>query len=300
MGIGEEAVRAVAPDIVYVSIAGFGFDGPYAQKPVYDPLIQALSGLTTVQGGSDRMRPRLVRTILPDKLTGVEASQAIVAALFARERTGKGQHVRLAMLDAIIAFLWHSDMTAHTFVGREPDEDAAQSFIDLIFETADGHVAVSALGDKEWAGLTRALDRPEWREDPRFKTAALRDANKDARLTLTQAALAPLSSAEVLARLEAEDVPCAPVLTRREMIRHPQVLANGILAESDHPVAGRLRQARPPARFSLTDPEHRRGGPRLGEDTEAVLREAGLGDGEIAALIAAGVAAPAIEEEETA
>ena len=156
MGVGEDAVRAIAPDIVYVSIAGFGFDGPYAQKPVYDPLIQALSGLTTVQGGSDRMRPRLVRTILPDKLTGLQASQAIVAALYARERTGKGQHVRLSMLDTIIAFLWGSDMTAHTFVGREPEEDEAQSFIDLIYETADGFLTVSALGDKEWAGLTRA------------------------------------------------------------------------------------------------------------------------------------------------
>src|SRR6201999_4587476 len=93
MGLGEDAVRAVAPTIVYVSISGFGETGPYAQKPVYDPLIQGVSGLASIQAGSDSERPRLVRTILPDKLTGVTAAQAITAALFHKARTGQGQHV---------------------------------------------------------------------------------------------------------------------------------------------------------------------------------------------------------------
>ena len=110
MGLGEAAVRAVAPDIVYVSISGFGEAGPFAQKPVYDPLVQAVSGLATVQAGSDQERPRLVRTIVPDKLTGVVAAQAITAALLARARGAQGQHVRLSMLDAVVAFLWGSDM----------------------------------------------------------------------------------------------------------------------------------------------------------------------------------------------
>jgi crotonobetainyl-CoA:carnitine CoA-transferase CaiB-like acyl-CoA transferase len=119
MGFGETEVRALAPDIIYVSISGFGEEGPFAQKPVYDPLIQALSGLASIQGGSDQDRPRLVRTIVPDKLTGVVAAQAITAALLSRERTGQGQHVRLSMLDAVVAFLWGSDMGSQTFVGGE-------------------------------------------------------------------------------------------------------------------------------------------------------------------------------------
>ncbi|MEH6548158.1 MAG: CoA transferase, partial [Sneathiella sp.] len=102
MGLGEDHIREINPSIVYVSICGFGFEGPYAQKPVFDPLIQAVSGLTTIQGGSDDERPRLVRTILPDKLTAIQASQAISAALFARERSGEGQHVRLSMLDTVV------------------------------------------------------------------------------------------------------------------------------------------------------------------------------------------------------
>ena len=102
MGIGEVAIRQAASNIIYVSINGFGERGPYVAKPVYDPLVQAVSGLTTVQAGSDEARPRLVRTILPDKLTGITAAQAITAALLARERTGEGQHVRLCSPSALM------------------------------------------------------------------------------------------------------------------------------------------------------------------------------------------------------
>src|SRR5439155_20328034 len=102
LGVGEAAIRAVASDIVYVSISGFGEKGPYAQAPAYDPVIQGFSGLATVQAGSDTARPRLLRTILPDKLTAITVSQAITSALLARERTGQGQHVRLSMLEAVV------------------------------------------------------------------------------------------------------------------------------------------------------------------------------------------------------
>jgi crotonobetainyl-CoA:carnitine CoA-transferase CaiB-like acyl-CoA transferase len=291
MGIGEDAIRAVAPGIVYVSISGFGEDGPYAKKPVYDPLIQALSGLATVQAGSDAERPRLVRTILPDKLTGLVAAQAVSAALLARERTGEGQHIRLSMLDAIVAFLWGSDMGSQTFVDAPLPQQEAASFIDLIYETADGHISVAVQSDREWAALCRALERPDLVEDPRFRTPALRQDNIDARLTLTQEALLARPAAEWLARLEAEDVPCAPVLTRTEMIGHPQIRANGIVVESDHPAAGRLRQTRPAARFSKTPTSIRLGGPALGEHSAEILAEAGLTEDEIATLLAAGVAA---------
>ncbi len=296
MGLGEEAVRAIAPKVIYVSITGFGDRGPYAKKPVYDPLIQALSGLTTIQAGSDEARPRLVRTILPDKLTGVKAAQAITAALFARERNGEGQHIRLSMLDSVIAFLWGSDMGGHTFVGDELAQETAQSFIDLVYETRDGYITVAVQSDKEWAALTRALDKPEWLRDPRFESAAARQRNIDVRLEMIQEVLRTRGAAEWLARLEAEDVPCAPVLRRREMIRHPQIAANDLLVESDHPVAGRLRQTRPAARFSRTVPEMRGGAPGLGEHTAEVLAEAGFDANEIAALQESGAAGGGREE----
>jgi crotonobetainyl-CoA:carnitine CoA-transferase CaiB-like acyl-CoA transferase len=291
MGFGEDAVRAIAPDIIYVSISGFGDQGPLAAKPVYDPLIQAVSGLASIQGGSDQERPRLVRTIVPDKLSGVVAAQAITAALLARERTGKGQHVRLSMLDAIVAFLWGSDMGSQTFVGDELPQQEAASFIDLIYQTADDYISAAVQTDREWAALTRALDRPDWLEDPRFKTPALRQKHINERLEMTQEVLLTRPGAEWLERLTAEGVPCAPVLTRTRMIQHPQVVANGIVVETDHPGAGRLRQARPAARFSGTPTAIRRGGPALGEHTDEILAELGYSDTDITALRTEGVEA---------
>ena len=186
LGVDEAAIRTVAPAIVYVSINGFGEKGPYARKPVYDPVVQAFSGLTTVQAGSDDQRPRLIRTVLPDKLTAVTAAQAIAAALVGRLKTGKGQHVRLSMLDAVLAFLWASDMGAQTYVGETVSPRSAASFIDLIYETSNGFMTAAVMTNKEWQALTRALGKPEWLEDPRFSTPALRDQNIDARLQMTQ------------------------------------------------------------------------------------------------------------------
>ena len=295
MGIGEAVIRAVVPSIVYVSISGFGPRGPYAEKPTYDPLVQALSGLTTIQGGGDDQRPRLVRTILPDKLTGVTASQAITAALLARERSGQGQHVELSMLDSVVAFLWSSDMASQTFVGEEIPQERAQSFIDLIYETQDDYISVAVQSDKEWAALSRALERPDWLDDPRFTTPSLRQEHIDARLSLTQEVLKTRTAAEWLTRLDAEDVPCAPVLRRRDVIDHPQLLANETVTETDHPIAGRLRQARPAARFSATPVEHRHGGSLLGQHSQEILRDAGFDEREIETLMADAVIAQAEE-----
>jgi crotonobetainyl-CoA:carnitine CoA-transferase CaiB-like acyl-CoA transferase len=294
MGLGEDAIRAVAPKIVYVSISGFGETGPYAQKPVYDPLIQAVSGLATIQAGSDTERPRLVRTIVPDKLTAYNAAQAITAALLSRERTGKGQHIRLSMLDAIVAFLWASDMGSQTFVGDDiPQQDAA-SFIDLIYETATGPISAAVQTNREWTALTRALDKPEWLDDPRFRTPALRQRHINERLLLTQEALLTRPAEDWLERLTREGVPCAPVLTRTAMLSNPQVIANGIVVETEHKTAGRLRQARSAARFSVTPAAIRRSGPALGEQTAEVLAELGYSAGDIAALGSPALGSPTL------
>lgn len=287
MGLGEAALRAVKPDIVYVSISGFGENGPFAGKPVYDPLVQAMSGLATIQGGSDAERPRLVRTIIPDKMTAITASQAITAALLARERTGQGQHVRLSMLEAVVAFLWASDMGSQTFVGNEFPQQEAASFIDLIYATATDHISVAVQTNKEWTALTRALGTPEWLEDPRFLTPALRQANINDRLNMTQDVLMTRPAAVWLARLTEAGVPCAPVLTRSAMIEDPQVRAMGIVVETEHETAGLLRQSRSAARFSETPAEIRFGAPGLGAHTEEILSELGYSSTDIATIQAA-------------
>ena len=284
LGISEPDIRKVSPTVVYLSISGFGERGPLAQKPVYDPVVQAISGLATVQAGSDNARPRLIRTTLPDKLTSVVASQAVSAALLARERTGKGQHVRLSMLDAVLNFLWASDMGGQTFVDQPVSSQAAASFIDLIYETKDGYMTVSTMSNKEWAALAKAFDRQEMLEDPRFKTPELRDQNVDARLSLVQDVLSTKTTQEWLEIFEKEDVPSAPALTRQQVIEHPQVIDSEVLLEHEHPVAGRLRQTRTAARFEGTPPDIRRGAPRLGEHNSEILSELGFSAEEIAEL----------------
>ncbi|HEV7996366.1 MAG TPA: CoA transferase [Stellaceae bacterium] len=292
LGIGEAAIRAEAPKIVYVSISGFGEKGPYAAKPVYDPVIQAFSGLATVQAGSDEARPRLLRTILPDKLTAITASQAITAALLARERSGEGQHVRLSMLEAVLAFLWSSDMGSQTLVGDEPAAQEAASASDLIYETADGYITVAVQTDRQWQAMARTLGHGEWLDDPRFRTTALRQRNIDERLRLTQEALRTRQAADWLERLTAAEVPCGPVLTRNQVIRHPQVAALGLVVETEHKEAGRLRQTRAAARFSRTPAEIRHGAPALGEHTEKILAELGYTPAEAETLRAEGALNP--------
>lgn len=289
MGIGEEVLRKVKPNLIYVSISGFGEKGPYTKKRVYDPVIQALSGLTDIQSDPVTGRPRMMRLIIPDKVTALTAAQAITAALLSRERTGEGQHVRLAMLDAVVSFLWHEGMAQYTFMG--PDIGAARppDTRDLVFETKDGFITAAAVSDKEWQGLVRALERPNWLEDNRFSTPAGRVKYADIRLEMTADVLRTRNSKEWLERLDAEQVPCAPINRKEDVLNDPQVIANELIVESLHPHAGQMRQARPAARFEKTPSELlRQPAPLLGEQTNAVLSELGISPDQLAALRDAG------------
>ena len=285
LGISEPELRAITPDLIYVSMSGWGENGPLSHKPVYDPIIQALSGLATVQAGSDKDRPRLIRTILPDKLTGVTAAQAVTAALAGRAKTGEGQHVKISMLDSVIAFLWSSDMGGQTFVGREVSEQRAATFIDLIYETKDDYITVSTMTNVQWRGFCKVAGREDLLNDPRFLTPALRDENADDRLNLIQEVLLEKPAAEWLLTLDDAGVPCAPVLTRKQMIEHPQIKASNIVVEYEHQHAGRLRQARPAARFEGTPTSIRQGAPLLGEHTYDLLAEVGYSDQDIDAMV---------------
>ena len=291
MGIGEQALRHLRADLVYVSICGFGETGPFAHKRVYDPLIQALSGLAAIQADGETGRPRMVRLIVPDKLTALTAAQAITAALLARERTGRGQHVRLSMLDAMVSFLWPEGMAGYTWVGDETDASRAQLAQDLVFRTADGWLTAGAVSDAEWRGMARAAGHPEWIDDPRFATPDARVRNVEARLELMAAAIATRSTAEWLERFDAEQVPCAPILRRGDLVTHPQIAANELIVESEHPVAGPMRQPRPAARFDVTPPSLRLPAPRLGEHTAEILGELGFAPERIGELRESGVIA---------
>jgi crotonobetainyl-CoA:carnitine CoA-transferase CaiB-like acyl-CoA transferase len=294
MGIGESVLRAVAPDLIYVSISGFGEKGPYAQQRVYDPIIQARSGLAFMQRNRETGRPHMVRTAVADKLTGLTAAQAMTAALLARERTGEGQHVRLSMLDAMVSFLWPEGMMQYTFV-RDGDELSRQSCKpltrELIFETSDGFITAGTVSDREWEGFARAAQHLEFADDPRFKTSAARVENWDERLEVMGEVLLTDTTAHWLERLGAEQVPCAPILECHELLTDPQIAANELIEEIDHPQAGRIRHTRPAARFDRTAARIRGFAPTLGQHTDEVLAEIGLQESELAALRATGTIA---------
>lgn len=288
LGFGADVVLARNPKLVYMSISGVGEDGPYASKRVYDPLIQALSGLADIQADPMTGRPRMTRTIVADKATAVYAAQAITAALFRRERMGQGQHIRLSMLDTMLSYLWPEGMAPFTIVADGTTEHR-NSPHDMIFETSDGYITVGTNSDKEWLGLCTALERPEWLNDPRFANQAARNENRQERMLLLEAVFATNSVDHWLAALDVADVPCAPVLSRRAVIDHPQVVANGLVETFDHPGVGEIRQARPAARFEASPAAIQGAAPYLGEHTAEVLGELGFDRTVVAELEAAGV-----------
>ncbi|MGB8683300.1 MAG: CoA transferase [Candidatus Binatus sp.] len=284
MGLGEEIVRAIRRDIVYVSITGYGTKGPYANQRAYDPVIQAMSGLADIQRDRDTGRPRMVRTIIADYTTALTAAQAITAALFARERTGGGQHVRISMLDAMISYLWPEAMPSLTFVGDETDPSDGEVGPDLVFATQDRYITAAALSDDEWAGMCRALNRQELIDDLRFKTARDRSVNAVERRTITSAELEKWRADEILPRLLANDVPSAPVVSRFELLHDKQVSENHILEEFDSEQFGKVRMPRPAALFDRTPAKIRALAPRLGADNAAILAELGYDADDITRL----------------
>jgi crotonobetainyl-CoA:carnitine CoA-transferase CaiB-like acyl-CoA transferase len=281
LGLGEATLRATNPRLIYVSISGVGESGPYAGKRVYDPIIQGLSGFADIQSDPKTRRPRMIRTIVADKTTAIFAAQAVTAALFARERTGEGQHIRLAMLDTMISYLWPEAMTQYTVVGREATTADPVSRPDLIFETTDGYITVGTISDSEWRGFCAAAERPDLAEDPRFNTPGGRAINATERILLMAEIIKDHSTADWLQRLDANDAPAAPVLRRSEVIANEQVLARELIAEFEHPDIGLVRQPKPAARFDRTPAEIRGPAPRIGEHTAIILAELGLAAVEI-------------------
>jgi crotonobetainyl-CoA:carnitine CoA-transferase CaiB-like acyl-CoA transferase len=287
LGLGEPLLREINPRLIYLSISGVGDSGPYAGKHVYDPIIQGLSGFADLQADPETRRPRMIRTIVADKTTAIFAAQAVTAALFARERTGEGQHIRLAMLDTMISYLWPEAMTQYTVVGREESTADPVARPDLIFETTDGYITVGTISDSEWRGFCAAAERAHLAEDPRFNTPGGRAVNATERILLMAEIIKERPTAEWLQRLDANDVPSAPVLRRSEVIANEQVLARELIAEFVHPDIGRVRQPKPAARFDRTPAAIQGPAPRIGEHSAAILAGLEFDTAEIERLVAA-------------
>jgi crotonobetainyl-CoA:carnitine CoA-transferase CaiB-like acyl-CoA transferase len=290
LGVGYGSLAEVNPQLVYCSIAGFGFDGPLARTKVYDNMIQAASGFAATQGGAGD--PQFVRTLVCDKITALHVAQAVTAALFARERGAGGQHVRISMLDAAVWFLWPDSGTAHTFVGDDVEALPTGSAYEVI-RFADGWGTAVPLLDDEFRSLCRVLGVEHVADDPRFATMAQRLANPDYAAVYRDVVLAAArtrSIVDVEGRLAEAGVAAARVLTLGEVPDSAQAVANGTFVVDDHPVAGRVRQPAPVARFGVTPSTPGRPAPSsVGEQSTEILQEHGFTETEIVGLRTAGV-----------
>ena len=289
MGFGEDAVRARNEGIVYVSISGFGETGPYANQRVYDPVIQALSGATDIQANRITRDPEMFRVIIADKVTSLTAAQAVSSALYHRAQTGEGQHIKLSMLDAMLAFLWPEGMAGLTYAEDEFDPANGSGSMDLIYPTQDGFITAGVISDKEWVGMCKALKREDLMDDERFSTARARGQNAQVRKEITLDEIAKWPSAEILQRLRENDVPSAPLLRRSELLANEQIVAAGSVLRTEHEGFGEVRQARPAAQFTKTPSEISGPAPKLGEQSTTILRRLGYGEEQIKELIDAGV-----------
>jgi crotonobetainyl-CoA:carnitine CoA-transferase CaiB-like acyl-CoA transferase len=288
LGIDHDTVRAVNDRIVYVSIAGFGFDGPLAQAKVYDNLIQAGSGFAALQGGDST--PAYVRNLVCDKITALTVAQAVTAALLARAGGAGGQHVRVNMLDATAWFLWADAGTPYAML----DERAVSVQTNRSNEFTrhrDGWTTCAPVTDDEFRGWCRAFDSPEVADDPRWATTRQRLESNDfgpVRREVTARA-EKYTVAEALERLAANGVAGVEVVSLEHLHEHEQAVANGTFSVCDHPVGGPIRQVEPAARFLSTPAAAGGPAPMPGEHTDEVLAGLGLDADAIAALRARGI-----------
>ncbi len=286
IGVGPDTLMAANPELIYVTITGFGADGPYADQKVYDYVIQALTGMASLQEVNER--PTLVKNLAIDKVTAYTVAQAVTAALLARARGAGGQHVRVSMLDVGLAFMWPDAMTDQLVVEGDVRHQPHMSTYYEVRPTADGFIAQMAISDRQFPGLCAALETEHWLEDPRFGSMGERIANASELGTLIDAEFVKHKTAALLARLHEHDVAAAPVHALDDVHLDPQVQHNGTLVERELPHLGLVREPKPAIRFGATPTDLGRGAPALGEHTDEILLEAGFDTDEVAELRANG------------
>ncbi|WP_457792673.1 CaiB/BaiF CoA transferase family protein [Pseudomonas syringae] len=294
-GLDYASLKAINPRLIYCSITGFGQSGPYATRPGYDFMIQALGGLMSLTGlpeGEEGAGPVKVGVALTDILTGLYSTTAILAALAHRDQSDVGQHIDMALLDVQVACLANQAMNYLT-TGVAPERlgNAHPNIVPYqSFPTADGDLILTVGNDSQFRKFAKVAGQSQWADDPRFLTNTLRVAHRAELIPLIRQVTVFKATAQWVAVLEAVGVPCAPVNDLAKVFADPQVVARGLAIELPHALGGKVPQVASPIRLSETPVEYRRAPPMLGEHTAVVLEELlGLGGDEVASLRAAGV-----------
>lgn len=285
LGIGYETIATSNPRIIFCSISGFGPDGPYADRPGFDQIVQGTSGLMSLNGfeGGEPIR---VGIPIADLLTGLFAAYGVLAALQARERTGRGQVVSTSLLESMVGMLSFQGVRYLNGAGVPPPAGNHHPINAPygVFKTGDGYITLGATGEKRWRKFCEVLNAPEWLEDPRFATNGGRYEHRLELAELIGAKLQARSSDEWERVLNENGIPAGPIYRLDQALNHPQVLHREMVVEREHPTMGIVRLLGLPVKLSDTPGSVHRVPPQLGEHTDEILSELGLTEADLRRL----------------
>ena len=285
LGLDYDAVAARHPRLIYCSISGFGDSGPDAVRPGYDLVVQGESGLMDLTGEADGP-PTRIGTSIADLTAGVMAAQGITLALYARQTTGRGQHVKIAMLDAVASLLTYNAgnyfATGESPTRRGNDHPSVVPYQTL--RAKDGWMNLAVANDSLWVRYCDAIERPDLRDDPRFATAPERVNHRDTLVPIIVALTAARTVQQWVDLLGAAGVPCGRIRNVAEVCTNPQLTERGKVVDRPHPTAGIVTMIGLPIELSDTPGRIQTAPPLLGEHTDDVLRDAGYTDDEIHTL----------------
>ena len=291
LGLGYEQVREINPQIIYVSISGFGQTGPYAQRPGVDGVLQAMGGIMSVTGEEGRA-PVKAGVPATDTITGYLGTMSILGALIYRDRHKQGQKVELSLLDSIIA-LQVMSMGMYLISGENPKRygsHAPYAAPNGVIKTKDGYVMIAAYHDKKWKSLCEIINRQDLLTNHKFETNPARVDNRDELMQILEASFCEKTSQTWLELLTEADIICAPINTYSDLVEHPQVKANNMIIEVPHPLIGKLKMVGFAPKYSLSPMQANFPPPLFGEHTEEILQNAGYTAKQINVLLDKGVA----------
>jgi len=278
LGLGYDDLKAINPKLIFVAISGFGPDGPYSELPVYDLVIQGMSGMMPIQG--TQAEPKMFQTVMADKNAAITAASCTLAALLARERFGVGQRVDVPMLDAYAQLTMPDVVCTESF---QPPEKFERNYPDLFrtWKTRDGWVVGVAIEDRQFVGICKALDCEHLIDEPQFKTIVDRFVNFTAMTDALDKFMLNWDAADVVRRARENGAPFAPVYTMNEFLEDPQVKHNRTVFTANDSNGGETLYVRHPGHYSETPATLRRHAPRFGEHTNEILAAAGFSDEQI-------------------
>jgi crotonobetainyl-CoA:carnitine CoA-transferase CaiB-like acyl-CoA transferase len=292
LGFGYEAVSKANPRTVYCSISGYGHTGPYRNRPGYDVIAQAESGVMDLTGEPDRP-PVKLGTSLADIVTGLYALQGILLALLARHRTGRGQFIDVSLLDSMVSTLTYQALIYLT-TGRSPQRLGTRhpSIVPYeCFQAKDGFLNIGVTNQKQWTNFCRVLGFPELATDPRFERMEARLAHYDELRPVIDRVITPMTRAEVINKLSEVGIPVGPINTVGEILEDPQIHAREMIVELTHPEYGPLRVLGIPVKLSETPGSVETAPPLFGENNQEILLRLGYSEREIVKFREAGVIA---------